>query len=545
MTTLQGTSSFLTSVDVGGAANPTFSSSKQKSPKRSRKKSPKTRKRLPLLEDLAPGVLEQFSFSETSTSPLPCGCNVTKLLGDTVIRFRSKGREEKELENADDFLKHVWRVSFMESPYTKAIVEDLFWWTFRKIHFASKTRPRLPGSNMLEEQNISTSPSSTRMYRFNSHFDSDDEEEVSALKLLEEGRERVEKEAAVDEHMMRRVSDNYVKLFQKLSSDIQTFVEDHDPFDKRWESFPADVSRFPMIQRQMHVRARMTCDPIIAAIPDALGQVLYDVFHRTAKKMIDRFEPTSLQASLADVCHVLIGGMRPTNAAVKHWLDEQSRVRMRAGIKTAVPNYAAVGSGRSPVKKLSGGPASSESKGFTFRRPSSPPSMPLKGLQQSTRCRLTLGNSRLVQAFLNRHEAATQARGLKLNITLTTRAERPELTKPIEANPFKVGGEEVFEWVVGEPLVHKMAKKDKWETDKGVKEKTVRDMVKEALTKQNEIQASHRLSQKQFRKSIRDSKRNLEQAYQILGNEQRRVSVGDMNEWANNFTERKLFNNNK
>ena len=394
------------------------------------------------------------------------------------------------------------------------------------------------------------------------------------------------------------VFQNYVSLFQKVNSDIQSLVENDDPLDDMDDGmFPEDMSIFKMEQRQKSVRARVACDQLIGAIPDAIAQALHDAFCKSSKKMVDRFTSENMKKTLYDVCSVLISGMRPTIAHVKHWMNEQDRQKARTNAlggsqllgdsaKLGVSRRSSGGLGsRNSMKRGSnrrkknrnssnfGGLKKKNSTGSVagsvvgdgsnpatglgglFRKNVEKESMPLNSTRQTTRCRLQLGNSRLVHAYLKRHEAIIATQPLQLKMTMTTHQDRVELTKTIpeqgdlmDENIGGIGGgavrdenEEMLEWATGQSLRTRMARKDEWELHKEQKPKTVRSAVKEFKKRQDEIKRKHAKSQITYKREVRKSIQDLDQAFKMLELEQSQVTVGDVNEWANQFTDRKLL----
>eukprot|EP00943_MAST-04B_sp_MAST-4B-sp1_P002246 g2246.t1 len=343
--------------------------------------------------------------------------------------------------------------------------------------------------------------------------------------------------------------------------------------------FPEDMSIFKMEMRQLDIRARVACDQLLGAIPDAMAQALYDAFCKSSKKVVDRFTTENLKKTLYDVCSVLISGMRPTVAHVKHWMNEQDRQKARTsalGGSQLIGDSSTLGvskrsrsgfGSRNSTKRgsnrkkktrnssnfsgsTSNNPASSF--GNLFRKNVERESMPLNTSRQTTRCRLQLGNSRLVHAYLRKHEASISAQPLQLKMTMTTHQDRIELTKTITDNGYNsgesIGGngdvtdehEELLEWATGQSLRSRMARKDEWEMHKEQKPKTVRSAVYEFKKRQEEIKKKHADSQKQYKKEVRKSKQDLDQAFLQLSIEQGQVTVGDVNEWANQFTDRRL-----
>ena len=177
--------------------------------------------------------------------------------------------------------------------------------------------------------------------------------------------------------------------------------------------------------------------------------------------------------------------------------------------------------------------------------------MPLNSRRQTTRCRLQLGNSRLVHAYLKRHEASIAAQPLQLNMTMTTHQDRVELTKTIPDHEEEIHSvdrsmrdenEEMLEWATGQSLQTRMRRKDEWGLQKEVAPKTVYSAVLESRKRQEEIKKKHELSRKDYRKEVKKTKEDLDQAFVQLKLEQSRVTVGDVNEWANQFTDRRLTN---
>ena len=148
--------------------------------------------------------------------------------------------------------------------------------------------------------------------------------------------------------------------------------------------------------------------------------------------------------------------------------------------------------------------------------------------------------------------SSISAQPLQLKMTMTTHQDRIELTKTITDNGYNsgesIGGngdvtdehEELLEWATGQSLRSRMARKDEWEMHKEQKPKTVRSAVYEFKKRQEEIKKKHADSQKQYKKEVRKSKQDLDQAFLQLSIEQGQVTVGDVNEWANQFTDRRL-----
>ena len=101
--------------------------------------------------------------------------------------------------------------------------------------------------------------------------------------------------------------------------------------------------------------------------------------------------------------------------------------------------------------------------------------------------------------------------------------------------------EEMLEWATGQSLRTRMARKDEWELHKEQKPKTVRSAVKEFKKRQDEIKRKHAKSQITYKREVRKSIQDLDQAFKMLELEQSQVTVGDVNEWANQFTDRKLL----
>ena len=325
---------------------------------------------------MAPEIEDQFLFARTKTTPLPNGLVAEKLLASAQINFETHGVKRKKFDDADELLKHTWRVSFIESKHTENIVKDLYWWVFNKLNRAAKKKKNLPMHDKSHTGNVERKkidredfykprrgimPERSMMKRraekddqidrmkrkkdrqlldydqeklFND--DAYDEEielrkqkEIEIMRLRSE-KERLRKEIEMDTFMMDRIAENYVSLFQKIRSDAQALVENDDPLDDMDDGmFPEDMSIFKMEQKQLDVRARVACDQLIGAIPDAIAQALYEAFCKSSRKMVDRFTSENLKRTLYDVCSVMISGMRPTVPNVKHWMNEQDRQKAR------------------------------------------------------------------------------------------------------------------------------------------------------------------------------------------------------------------------
>ena len=178
--------------------------------------------------------------------------------------------------------------------------------------------------------------------------------------------------------------------------------------------------------------------------------------------------------------------------------------------------------------------------------------MPLNSTRQTTRCRLQLGNSRLVHAYLKRHEAIIATQPLQLKMTMTTHQDRVELTKTIpeqgdlmDENIGGIGGgavrdenEEMLEWATGQSLRTRMARKDEWELHKEQKPKTVRSAVKEFKKRQDEIKRKHAKSQIAYKREVRKSIQDLDLDYismsQRLSSDVRQITTRERVELSNN-----------
>eukprot|EP00944_MAST-04C_sp_MAST-4C-sp1_P006204 g6204.t1 len=189
--------------------------------------------------------------------------------------------------------------------------------------------------------------------------------------------------------------------------------------------------------------------------------------------------------------------------------------------------------------------------GRLFRKSVKRDSMPLNSKRQTTRCRLQLGNSRLVHAYLKKHQASIAAQPLQLNMTMTTHQDRVELTKAIPDHEDEIHSvdrsmrdenEEMLEWATGQSLQTRMMRKDEWGLQKEAAPRTVYSAVLESRKRQEEIKKKHEVSRKDYRKEVKKTKEDLDQAFKQLKLEQSRVTVGDVNEWANQFTDRRLTN---
>ena len=161
--------------------------------------------------------------------------------------------------------------------------------------------------------------------------------------------------------------------------------------------------------------------------------------------------------------------------------------------------------------------------------------MPLNTARQTTRCKLQLGNSRLVHAYLKRHEASIAAQPLQLNMTMTTHQDRVELTKTIPDHESEIPSinrsmrdenEEMLEWATGQSLQKQMTRKDEWERQKEAAPRTVYSAVLESRKRQEEIKKKHESSRKDYKKEVKKTKEDLDQAFMQLELEQSRVTVG-------------------
>ena len=102
--------------------------------------------------------------------------------------------------------------------------------------------------------------------------------------------------------------------------------------------------------------------------------------------------------------------------------------------------------------------------------------------------------------------------------------------------------EEMLEWATGQSLQTRMMRKDEWGLQKEAAPRTVYSAVLESRKRQEEIKKKHEVSRKDYRKEVKKTKEDLDQAFVQLKLEQSRVTVGDVNEWANQFTDRRLTN---
>ena len=72
-------------------------------------------------------------------------------------------------------------------------------------------------------------------------------------------------------------------------------------------------------------------------------------------------------------------------------------------------------------------------------------------------------------------------------------------------------------------------------------EERVQRQDMELKQRQDEIKRQHAKSQITYKREVRKSIQDLDQAFKMLELEQSQVTVGDVNEWANQFTDRKLL----
>ena len=118
---------------------------------------------------------------------------------------------------------------------------------------------------------------------------------------------------------------------------------------------------------------------------------------------------------------------------------------------------------------------------------------------------------------------------------MTTHQDRVELTKTIPDHEEEIHSvdrsmrdenEEMLEWATGQSLQTRMRRKDEWGLQKEVAPKTVYSAVLESRKRQEEIKKKHELSRKDYRKEVKKTKEDLDQAFVQLKLEQSRVTVG-------------------